>query len=100
VLAYWSPTAPPSQRDALTTVIDRPGYFSKEEIVDRYAARSRRDVSGIRFYEIFAVFKIAVVIQQIFGRYARGQTDDPRFAHFDVRVAHLARQAAALAERA
>ena len=29
VLAYWSPTAPPSQRDALTTVIDRPGYFTQ-----------------------------------------------------------------------
>jgi aminoglycoside phosphotransferase (APT) family kinase protein len=30
VLAYWSPTAPPSQRDALTTVIDRPGYFTRK----------------------------------------------------------------------
>jgi len=96
VLAYWSPTAPPSQRDALTTVIDRPGYFTKAEILDRYASRSTRDLSGIRFYEVFAVFKIAVVIQQIYYRYVNGQTTDARFATFDERVAFLARQAARL----
>ncbi len=98
VLAYWSPTAPPSQRDALTTVIDRPGYFSKSEIVERYAARSGRDVSAIRFYEIFAVFKIAVVIQQIYYRYVQGQTTDARFATFGARVEFLARHAAQLAQ--
>lgn len=97
LLAYWSPTAPPGQRDALTTVTDRPGYFSRDEIVGRYGARSGRDVSGIRFYEVFAVFKIAVVIQQIFYRYAHGQTKDARFAAFDKRVEFLARSAAALA---
>jgi len=97
VLAYWSPTAPPSQRDALTTVIDRPGYFTKEEIVERYASRSRRDVSNVRYYEIFAVFKIAVVIQQIYFRYVQGQTSDARFASFGARVEFLARHAAALA---
>ena len=98
VLAYWSPTAPPEQRDALTTVTDRPGYFTRQEIIDRYAARSGRDLSSIRYYEIFAVFKIAVVIQQIFYRYAQGQTTDRRFATFDTRVAYLARHAARLAE--
>src|SRR5262249_27963749 len=98
LLAYWAPTAPPGQRDALTSVTDRPGWFTREEIVDRYAARSGRDVSGIRFSEVFAVFKVAVVIQQIYFRYVRGQTDDPRFATFNERVAYLARHAAALAD--
>ena len=53
VLTYWSPTAPPEQRDALTSVTDRPGFFTREEIIERYAARSGRDLSGIRYYEIF-----------------------------------------------
>jgi len=97
LLTYWSPTAPPEQRDALTSVTDRPGYFTRDEIIARYAARSGRDLSGIRYYEIFAVFKIAVVIQQIYYRYAQGQTKDQRFATFDARVAYLARHAAALA---
>jgi aminoglycoside phosphotransferase (APT) family kinase protein len=99
LLAYWTRSEPPEHRDALTTITDRPGWFTRDEIVDRYATRSGRDLSNIQFYETFALFKIAVVIQQIFSRFARGQTNDPRFAHFDVRVAHLARQAAALAER-
>jgi aminoglycoside phosphotransferase (APT) family kinase protein len=97
LLAYWSPTAPPEQQDALTTVTSRPGYFTREEIVERYAARSGRDVSRIRFYETFALFKIAVVIQQIFFRYMRGQTDDPRFANLGERVTYLARAAADIA---
>jgi aminoglycoside phosphotransferase (APT) family kinase protein len=96
-LAYWVPTAPPTQRDALTTVTDRPGYFTRDEVVEHYAARSTRDLSNIRFYEIFAVFKIAVVIQQIYFRYVQGQTTDARFATFDARVAYLAQQAANLA---
>ena len=48
--------------------------------------RSGRDLSNIRFYETFALFKIAVVIQQIFYRYTAWQTDDPRFAAFGDRV--------------
>ena len=60
-------------------------------------AHSTRDLSNIRFYEIFAVFKIAVVIQQIYFRYVQGQTTDERFATFNARVEFLARQAAALA---
>jgi aminoglycoside phosphotransferase (APT) family kinase protein len=100
VLAYWAPTAPPIQRDALTTVTHRPGYFSRDEIVERYANRSGRDVSSVRYYEIFAVFKIAVVIQQIYFRWVQGQTQDSRFATFDARVAFLANQAATLASLA
>jgi aminoglycoside phosphotransferase (APT) family kinase protein len=93
LLAYWSPTAPPEQQDALTTVTSLPGYLTRDEIVERYAKRSGRDVSTIRFYETFALFKIAVVIQQIYFRYVRGQTDDPRFANFGARVEYLARAA-------
>ena len=96
LLAYWAPTAPPEQRDALTTVTNRPGYFSRDEIIDRYAARSGRDVSNVRYYEVFALFKIAVVIQQIYFRFVNGQTQDSRFATFDARVQYLARHAAAM----
>jgi aminoglycoside phosphotransferase (APT) family kinase protein len=97
LLAYWAPTSPPSQRDALTTVTDRPGWLTHDAIIARYAARSGRDVSGLAFYETFALFKIAVVIQQIFYRYSRGHTDDARFATFGARVVYLARQAWKLA---
>jgi aminoglycoside phosphotransferase (APT) family kinase protein len=97
LLAYWAPTAPPSQQDALTTVTHRPGYFTHDELLEHYAARTGRDLSNVRFYETLAVFKIAVVIQQIYFRYVQGQTSDARFAQFDTRVAYLAHQAATLA---
>jgi len=96
LLAYWARTAPPGQHDTLMPVTDRPGWFTRDEIVERYAALTGRDLSAIRFYETFAVFKVAVVIQQIFYRYRQGQTDDPRFASFGDRVTYLARQAAAI----
>jgi len=97
LLAYWMPTAPPTQRDALTTVTSRPGWFTPDEVIERYASRSGRDVSNIGYYEVFALFKIAVVIQQIYYRFVVGQTDDPRFASFGDRVRYLARHAHRLA---
>jgi len=96
LLAYWQPTSPPSQRDALTTVTHKPGYLTSDELVERYARRSGRDVSNVRYYEIFALFKIAVVIQQIYYRWVKGQTTDARFATSDTRVAYLAEHAAKL----
>ncbi len=96
-LAYWSPTSPPDQHDALTGVTHREGYLTPDEVVERYAHRSGRDVSNVRYYEIFALFKIAVVIQQIYFRWRTGQTTDGRFANFDARVSYLATHATRLA---
>lgn len=96
LLAYWMPTAPPGQYDALTTVTSRPGWFTRDELIERYQARSGRDLSTLRYFEVFALFKIAVVIQQIYYRFVAGQTDDPRFATFGERVIYLARHAVAM----
>jgi len=98
LLCYWVHTVPASQQDALTSVTRRNGWFTRDEVLERYAARTGRDLTGLRFYEVFAVFKLAVVLQQIFYRYHRGQTDDPRFASLDKQVKRLAGIAATLAE--
>jgi aminoglycoside phosphotransferase (APT) family kinase protein len=92
LLAYWVSIAPAGS-DALSTVTSRPGWFTRDELIDRYQARSGRDLSRLLYFEVFALFKIAVVIQQIYYRFAIGQTDDPRFARFGDRVLALARQA-------
>jgi aminoglycoside phosphotransferase (APT) family kinase protein len=96
-LAYWVHTAPAAQRDSLAAVTTEPGWSTRDEVLARYAERTRLDVSNIKFYEVFAVFKLAVVLQQIFFRYHRGQTDDDRFATLDKRVELLAHMAANLA---
>jgi aminoglycoside phosphotransferase (APT) family kinase protein len=96
LLAYWAP-AKSSGSDALSTVTDRRGWFTRDAILERYTLRSGRDVSAIRFYEVFARFKIGVVIQQIYFRFVNGQTDDPRFATFGDRVMQIAQTATRLA---
>jgi aminoglycoside phosphotransferase (APT) family kinase protein len=96
LLAYWVATAPPDQHDALATVTTLPGWLTPGELVERYAARSGRDLTRLKFYEVFALFKIAVVVQQIYYRFVNGQTSDPRFANLGERVAYLARRAASL----
>ena len=75
-----------------------PGWFTREEIVDRYASRTGRDVTKITYYEVFALYKVAVVVQQIYIRWKRGQTRDERFAAMGPRVEALARAAWDLAE--
>jgi aminoglycoside phosphotransferase (APT) family kinase protein len=90
LLAYWSSVV---QGNRTGQTIARPGWFTREQILDRYARLSGRDLSGIRFYEIFALFKIAVVISRSSSASYAGRPT-PRFAHFDRRVSSLARQAA------
>jgi aminoglycoside phosphotransferase (APT) family kinase protein len=94
LLCYW-PQAddPEARRESISPVTTEPGWLTRTEVVERYATRTGRDLSDITFYEIFALFKIAVVLQQIFFRYERGQTHDERFKDFGRRVAGLAEAA-------
>jgi aminoglycoside phosphotransferase (APT) family kinase protein len=71
------------------------GAYTRDEIVQEYARRSGRDVSGMLFYYVFALFKTAVVLQQIYKRYKEGLTKDERFAALIFGVQLLAAQAAA-----
>lgn len=100
LLAYWVHVSAAEQTDAVSTVTRREGWFTRAEILEHYGERTRLDLSRITFYEVFAVFKLAVVLQQIFYRYHRGQTDDPRFANLGERVSWLADIATGLAEKA
>jgi aminoglycoside phosphotransferase (APT) family kinase protein len=94
ILCYWSqPSDPGGTKASLTS---EPGWFSRDELIGRYAQQTGRDVSRINYYEVFALFKLAVVLQQIYVRFHRGQTQDERFRHFDKRVHNLIQQAAAL----
>jgi aminoglycoside phosphotransferase (APT) family kinase protein len=54
--------------------------MTRAEAVVRYGDRSGRDVGQMPYYLVFGSFKMAVVLQQIYYRYARGQTQDDRFS--------------------
>ncbi|HEX4900055.1 MAG TPA: phosphotransferase family protein [Pyrinomonadaceae bacterium] len=100
LLTYWTMRGAKDseQNRSLTAVTNGPGWFTREEILARYQAKTGRDLSRIVFYEVFARFKIAVVIQQIYFRYVKGQTQDQRFRTLDVLVNALACEALTLAE--
>ncbi len=94
-LGYWFTADDPDDLRQLPfgpTVL--PGNLSRREVVERYGERSGRDVSGFLFYYVYALFKIAVIIQQIYARFRRGLTDDPRFAMFGFGVQMIGRTAA------
>jgi len=100
LLCYWADgTDPPARRQSVSQVTAEPGFLSRAELLARYAAETGRDVARIAFYETFALYKVAVVVQQIYFRYERGQTKDPRFSGFEDRVAGLAEAALDVAER-
>ena len=60
-----------------------PGFLTRREAVDRYATRRGVDVSQVAYYYVFGLFKIAVVLQQIYHRFHLGQTTDERFRSFE-----------------
>jgi aminoglycoside phosphotransferase (APT) family kinase protein len=59
-----------------------PGMPTREEFVQRYLQLSGRSCSDFTFYEVFGLFRLAVIIQQIWARYRAGQTTNPAFAGF------------------
>ena len=58
---------------------DVPGWLSRDEAIAAYGARSGRDLSTVDWYVVFGTWKLAIVLQQIYIRWLRGQTKDARF---------------------
>ena len=56
-----------------------PGNLNRQEVLDRYQEKTGTEVKNIVFYYAYASFKIGVICQQIYARYKKGMTKDPRF---------------------
>lgn len=63
----------------ISTTASAPGHPTPAELIERYAARSGRDVSSVAWYTAFAWFKLAVILEGIHYRYTLGQTVGPGF---------------------
>jgi aminoglycoside phosphotransferase (APT) family kinase protein len=98
VLNYWvEPSDDPEWREIAAMPTWRGGFPSRAEAIERYAARTGFDVAAIGWHQVFAAFKLAVIIQQIYIRFVRGQTQDQRFRLYYRRVLGLAAKARVLA---
>jgi aminoglycoside phosphotransferase (APT) family kinase protein len=73
------------------------GFLTRAELSERYAKRRGIDVATIAWYEAFAIWKTAVVLQQIYIRWLRGQTKDARFEIMRLRVPALVELSAKVA---
>ena len=94
VLNYWvEPGDPPEWREIASMPTWRGGFPSRAQAIERYAARTGFDVGDVGWHQVFAAFKLAVIIQQIYIRFVRGQTQDDRFRHYYRRVIGLAEKA-------
>lgn len=93
-IAYWvEATDPEPLKQFAFGPTFVPGSLSRAEFAAAYARHSGRAVGGLLFYYVFALFKNAVVAQQIYARYKKGLTQDERFAMMIVGVNLLARAA-------
>ena len=98
LLNYWvEPDDDPAWREIAAMPTWRGGFPSRAEAIERYAAHTGCDVGAIGWHQVFAAFKLAVIIQQIYIRYVRGQTQDQRFRLYWRRVLGLAAKARVLA---
>lgn len=99
-LCYWHwAAAPQLGSHGVQALTASPRWYSREAFIARYVERTGRDLRRIAYYEILGIFKLAVILQQIYYRFYRGQTSDARFRDFDTRVKGLAGLAASLVER-
>ncbi|WP_026076179.1 phosphotransferase family protein [Noviherbaspirillum massiliense] len=91
MLAYWVEAGDgflmkSTQRQPTTLK----GMLSRRQVVDYYRERSGLKADNWIFYEVFGLFRLAVIAQQIYYRYHHKQTANPAFKHYWVMVNYCA----------
>lgn len=71
---------------------------TRAEVIERYGTTSDLDLSSIAWYEAFGCWKTAVILQQLYARYLRGESTDERMRQRGEMVAPLAARALHLLE--
>lgn len=86
-LGYWVEATDPEEWQKYGFVLTKlPGNFTRSELLEYYARRSGREIPDPVFYYAYALLKIAGIVQQIYARYQKGLTKDPRFAQLGALV--------------
>lgn len=99
-LAYWSQVGDPDEILMMRMQpSNAPGMLTRTEICEIYEAETGFDLSNINYYLVYGVFRLAVILQQIYYRYYHGQTKNPAFAAFAGRTDMLGNYARTLIEK-
>lgn len=100
-LIYWTDAADPPPAGGIGTTsafTALPGFFTRAGIVAEYARRSGRNVDAVDFYQVLALYKLAVISEGIYARYLQGKTLGDGFAGMTRSATGLAQRALAIAD--
>ena len=94
MLTYWTESSDSAARRAVVSSMDpEAGYLARRAMVELYENKSGRAMDHVAFYEAFALYKLAIILEGSYARHLSGQADDPIFATYDVRVPTIAEAA-------
>lgn len=84
LLAFWREASdPPPELKILPRVTELPGFSTRAELAARYAERTRRPLPDLHYYLVFAMWKMAVLLEGHYARHVRGTADDFDFGYLE-----------------
>ncbi|QLK27131.1 phosphotransferase family protein [Natrinema zhouii] len=100
MLSYWrdAKDPEPSVPELTTRFMEREGYSSRPELVERWEDQTGYEFEHERFYRTLAVYKLAALGEMFFRRYLEGNSDDPMYPKMEDRVPALAARAKRIIE--
>lgn len=82
-LAYWvQADDDPFMLGSRRQPTNAPGMLTRQEVIDYYAQRTGWSVANFDFYEVYGLFRLAGIVQQIYKRFKEGNARNPVFATF------------------
>ncbi|MCF6299896.1 MAG: phosphotransferase family protein [Proteobacteria bacterium] len=93
-LAYWIQADDPTPLQKISMMpSNHPGMLSRDELVEHYCKHSHFQLDNYHYYYVFGLFRLAVIVQQIYYRYKQGMSKNPKFASFGQICQIMIRQA-------
>ncbi|MXR21072.1 phosphotransferase family protein [Halobacterium bonnevillei] len=95
LLSYWRDAKDPEPvvEDLANRFVERDGYPTRRDLVDRYEAATGIEYTNDRFYRALAVYKLAALGEMFYRRHLEGNADDPMYPLMADRVPALAERA-------
>jgi len=90
LLAYWVEAGDDFFAQAMRRQPTHlPGMLTRREVVDYYLAKTGFEPDNWAFYEVYGLFRLSAIAQQIYYRYHKGQTRNPAFRNFWLHIHYL-----------
>jgi aminoglycoside phosphotransferase (APT) family kinase protein len=90
LMVYWGAGGSEISLSSTRGVSQVPGFIAIDEVVERYAERSGRSIDHLDFYVVFALYKLAVILEGINARFLMGKTLGEGFDEMGLAVVALA----------